>query len=256
MLMIFSPMEQFEVYNIFSFIGLYVTNFTLFAFLVVFFILGFYFFNNNGSNLIYNRLSIITDIIYDSVYSLFIGQSSYTIYFPFIFTLFNFILVSNLFGNIPMGFTISTSIIYTIGLSFIIFISTFINSIMIYGIVFFANFIPNNTPFALLFILAPIEVISYTAKAFSLGIRLLANMAAGHSLLHILAGFLFTLFTLNIFTAVLTIIPFALFVAIVLLEIAVSFIQAYVFSILTSSYINDSFNVHLFIYIPLFKIIW
>ena len=247
--MIYSPMEQFEIYSIIDIyypITIFVTNFSLFSILVFSIIFIFYIVNTNNNSIIYNKLSIWTEVIYDSVYSLFISQSNYTVYFPFIFSIFNYILFSNLFGNIPYGFTISSSIIYTMGFSLIVFFGTLFNSIILYGYNLLGNFIPNNIPFVLMFILCPIELISYCAKAISLGVRLFANMVAGHSLLHILAGFLFTLFTTNVFISFVTIIPFFIFVLIIILELAVSFIQAYVFSILVSSYINESFNIHLY----------
>lgn len=242
-------MEQFEVYTLIEVyfpITLFITNYALFSILVLVFIFVFYILNVNNTNIIYNKLNIWTEIIYDSVYSLFTSQSTYTVYFPFIFSIFNYILFSNLFGNMPYGFTISSSIIYTMGFSIIIFFGTLFNSIILYGYNILGNFIPNGIPFVLMFILCPIELISYCAKAISLGVRLFANMVAGHSLLHILAGFLFTMFSTNIILFIVTFIPFGIFIFIIVLEIAVSVIQAYVFSILVSSYINESFNIHLY----------
>lgn len=247
MFYIYSPMEQFEVYSIVDIyypINVFITNYSIYNIFVLVFICIFYLVNSNNNSIIYNKLSIWTEIIYDSTYSLFISQSIYTIYYPFIFSIFNYILFSNLFGNLPYGYTISSSIIYTMGFSTIIFFGTLFNSIILYGYNLLGNFIPNNIPFVLMFILCPIELISYCAKAVSLGVRLWANMVAGHSLLHILAGFLFTLFTTNIIVSILTIVPFVIFILIVILELAVSVIQAYVFSILVSSYINESFNIH------------
>lgn len=93
-------------------------------------------------------------------------------------------------------------------------------------------------------LLVLIELISYLARAFSLGLRLFANMAAGHSLMKILSGFLFQMFSAGPFLFLLTIIPFGLFLAIMMLELAVSVIQAYVFFVLTSSYIKDAIELH------------
>lgn len=125
-----------------------------------------------------------------------------------------------------------------------IMIGVTILGLSIHKVHFFSFFLPAGTPLALVPVLAPIEMISYLARALSLGVRLLANMAAGHSLMKILAGFLFTLFTSGIIVSILTVIPFGIFVAIVVLEVAVSFLQAYVFTILTSSYIKDAIDLH------------
>jgi F-type H+-transporting ATPase subunit a len=166
------------------------------------------------------------------------------IYLPFIYSLFFFIIISNLIGNIPYSFTITTSIILSVGLSFTIFIGVTVLSLFKHGLHFFSFFIPGGTPLALVPLLVLIEVISYLARALSLGVRLFANVMAGHTLLKILSTFLYQLFTSSIIIAILTLIPFAIFVAIIGLEIAVSIIQAYVFVLLTSSYLKDAIELH------------
>jgi F-type H+-transporting ATPase subunit a len=100
------------------------------------------------------------------------------------------------------------------------------------------------TPLALVPLLVLIELISYLARAVSLGVRLFANIMAGHTLMKILSTFLFQMFSSSILVAVLTVVPFALFTAIIGLEIGVSFIQAYVFSILVCSYLKDAIDLH------------
>src|SRR6266851_3382419 len=134
------------------------------------------------------------------------------IYLPFIYSLFFFILISNLIGNIPYSYTITTSVIVTIGLSFTL--------------------------------LVLIETVSYLARALSLGIRLFANMVAGHSLLKILSTFLYQMFSSSFIIAIFTLIPFAFFLALCGLEVAVSIIQAYVFVLLVISYIKDAIYLH------------
>lgn len=109
---------------------------------------------------------------------------------------------------------------------------------------FFTFFVPSGAPGALVPLLVPIEIISYLARAVSLGVRLFANMLSGHSLLKILSGFIGPMFTNSIIVAVFALIPFAIFIGIVALEVAVSFIQAYVFCILTASYIKDAIYLH------------
>lgn len=101
-----------------------------------------------------------------------------------------------------------------------------------------------STPLALVPLLVLIELLSYSARAFSLGVRLFANMCAGHTLLKILSTFLYQMFTGSIIVAIFALIPFALFIALIGLELAVSFIQSYVFCILTSSYIKDAIELH------------
>ena len=166
------------------------------------------------------------------------------IYVPFIYSLFFFVLIANLFGNIPYSFTVTSSIIVSIGLSFTIFIGVTILGLSIHRLHFFSYFIPSGTPLALVPLLVLIELISYIARAGSLGIRLFANIVAGHTLLKILSTFLYQMFSGSIIVAVLTLIPFSIFIALIGLELAVSFIQAYVLTILTCSYIKDAIELH------------
>ena len=170
--------------------------------------------------------------------------SANEIYLPFIYSLFIFIIVSNLTGNIPYNYTIATSMIVSIGLSFTIFIGVTILALYRHKLHFFSFFVPSGTPLALVPLLVLIELVSYTARAVSLGVRLFANMTAGHTLLKILSTFLSQMFSSGLFIFVLTLIPFGIFIALIGLEIAVSFIQSYVFCILTCSYIKDAIELH------------
>ena len=130
------------------------------------------------------------------------------------------------------------------GLSVCIFLGVTILGLKEHRIHFFSFFVPSGTPLVLVPLLVPIELISYVSRAFSLGIRLFANMTAGHVLMKILSGFLWPMFTGGIVIALVTLIPFAIFLGIVGLELAVSFIQAYVFTILTASYLKDAIDLH------------
>jgi F-type H+-transporting ATPase subunit a len=155
-----------------------------------------------------------------------------------------FIVISNLTGNIPYNYTITTSIIVSIGLSFTIFIGVTILAVYLHRLHFFSYFIPSGTPLALVPLLVLIELVSYMARAVSLGVRLFANMTAGHTLLKILSTFLGQMFSSSVLVFFLTLIPFSIFIALIGLELAVSVIQAYVFCILTCSYIKDAIYLH------------
>jgi F-type H+-transporting ATPase subunit a len=155
-----------------------------------------------------------------------------------------FVLVSNLSGNVPYGYTTTTSMVTTLGLSVAIWVAVTVLALTKHGIHFFSFFVPSGTPLVLVPMLVLIELVSYVARALSLGLRLWANLTAGHTLLKILATFLGKLFTAGIITAVVTLIPFAVFVALVGLELAVSLIQAYVFTVLLCSYLKDAIDLH------------
>lgn len=248
-----SPLEQFEVNSlisinlpIFGQLHLSLTNLGLYVLISVFLLLGYHLMGNNDHKLVPSRWSLALEGGYDTMKGLVKAQLGGTNerYLPFIYALFFFLVFANLNGNVPYGFTITSSLIVTMGLSCVIFVGVTILGLSIHKLHFFSFFVPAGTPLGLVPVLAPIELISYCARALSLGVRLLANMAAGHSLMKILAGFLFTLFTMNIVTSVLTLIPFTIFIAIVVLEVAVAMIQAYVFTILTASYIKDAIDLH------------
>ena len=162
----------------------------------------------------------------------------------FIYTLFCFILVSNLIGNIPYSFAITSSAIVCLSLSFTIFIGVTILGLSIHKLKFFSFFIPSGCPVILIPLLAIIELISYIARAASLGVRLFANIFAGHSLLKILSTFLYQMFNSSFIMFIFTLLPFSIFVALCGLEIAVSFIQTFVFCLLVSSYLKDAIDLH------------
>ena len=130
------------------------------------------------------------------------------------------------------------------GLSVTIFIGVTLLGVIVKKLSFFATFVPDGTPLALVPLLTLIEFVSYLARAFSLGIRLFANMLSGHTLIKILSTFLGQMFASSFLSFVITLIPFSIFVALLGLELVVSIIQAYVFCILVCSYLNDSIHLH------------
>ena len=248
-----SPLEQFEVLSLvglnaplFGYLNFTLTNLALYTILVLFLVIGLHYLANNNLKLIPNNWSIALESSYASINSMVRDQigSLNEVYLPFIYSLFFFILIANLTGNVPYSYTITTSIIVTLSLSFTILIAVTILGLKIHNLKFFSYFIPSGTPLALVPLLVLIEMISYVARAASLGLRLFANLVAGHTLMKILATFLYQMFNAGFIVAILTLIPFTLFLAIMTLELAVSVIQAYVFTILTCSYIKDSINLH------------
>jgi F-type H+-transporting ATPase subunit a len=170
--------------------------------------------------------------------------SANEMFLPFIYSLFFFIILANLNGNVPYGYTLTTSIIVSIGLSFTIFFGVTILGLYRHGVHFFSFFVPAGTPLGMVPLLVLIELISYLARAFSLGVRLFANMVAGHTLLKILSGMLWPILTSGIVMFFVALLPMAIFLALVGLEIAVSFIQAYVFVVLTCVYLRDAIDLH------------
>ena len=252
-LIINSPLEQFEVTSLLGinipllgYFNFTLTNLGLYSIVVFFLVVGLHYAANNNTKLIPSRWSILLESSFATVNSMVRDQigSLNEIYLPFIYSIFFFILIANLTGNVPYSYAITTSIIVTLSLSFTILIGVTILGLYIHNLKFFAFFIPNGCPLALVPLLVLIELLSYSARAFSLGIRLFANLCAGHTLLKILSTFLYQMFSSSLIVAVLTLIPFTLFIALIGLELAVSFIQSYVFVILTCSYIRDAIELH------------
>ena len=248
-----SPLEQFEVVNliginapILGHLNILLTNLALYSIFIFLVVIGLHFYGNNDNKIIPNNWSISFESSYASLSTMVKEQIGIynEKYLPFIYSLFFFILIGNLISNVPYSFAVTASGVVSLGLSITIFIGVTILAISIHGITFFAFFIPAGTPLALIPLLVLIELISYLARAVSLGVRLFANITAGHTLLKILSTYLFQLFSGSIFIAVLTLIPFAIFLALVGLEIAVSLIQAFVFTLLVCSYLRDAIELH------------
>ena len=250
---ILSPLSQFEVTSligvnapILGHINISLTNLALYTIFILLIVVGLHYYGNNDYNLVPSKWSISLESSFASLNTMVreqIGNHN-EIYLPFIYSLFFFILIGNLISNVPYSFAVTASGVVALGLSLTIFIGVTILSLSIHGINFFSFFIPAGTPLGLVPLLALIELISYLARAVSLGVRLFANIVAGHTLLKILSTYLYKLFTGNIIVAIITLIPFAIFLALVGLEIAVSLIQAFVFTLLTCSYLRDAIELH------------
>ena len=158
-------------------------------------------------------------------------------YFPFIFTLFMFVLFGNLFGMLPYSFTFTSHIIVTFALASVVFFGVTLIAIIKHKFHFFSFFLPPGVPLYMAPLLIPIEVISYLSRPISLSVRLFANMLAGHTLMKVFAGFIFSL-------GLFGVAPWLFVVALTGLEIVIAFLQAFVFSILTCLYLNDALHLH------------
>ena len=157
-------------------------------------------------------------------------------YFPFIFSLFLFILSLNLLSLLPYGFAVTSHFIWTIYFSLSICLGIFFIGLINFKIKFLKLFVP-EVPLFLYFLMIPIELLSYILRSISLAIRLSANIIAGHILVHILADFVLLLCKLH---KLIVILPFILLMAIFILEFGVACLQAYIFVTLICMYLNDS----------------
>ena len=158
-------------------------------------------------------------------------------YFPFVFSLFMFILFANTIGLIPYTFTVTSHIIVTFALAAVVFLGVTVIAIAKHRMKFFHYFLPSGTPLYMAPLLIPIEMLSYLARPVTLSLRLFANMMAGHTMLKVFAGFVIALGLAGVF-------PMAVLVAIYLLELIVAVLQAFVFTILTCLYLHDAIHLH------------
>jgi len=166
------------------------------------------------------------------------------IYFPFIYSLFIFILINNLIGLVPYSFASTSHFILTFSISFTIVLGATLLGFQKHGAKFFSLFVPAGCPLGLLPFLVLIEFISYLSRAISLGLRLAANIVSGHLLLAILSGLTYNIMATGLLSFIIGLLPLSFIIAFCGLEIAISFIQAQVFVVLTSSYIKDALDLH------------
>ena len=197
-----------------------------------------------GRQLVPGRMQSIAEISYEFVADTIrstAGKEGMK-FFPFVFTIFMLVTVSNMVGIIPYTFTISSHIIVTAALALLVFFTVLIYGFYKNGLRFFKLFVPSGIPIAILPLVVVIEVISFLSRPISHSVRLFANMLAGHITLKVFASFVTMLGAMGIVGIFGAALPLALVVALTALEMLVAFLQAYVFTILTCIYINDAIH--------------
>ncbi len=165
-------------------------------------------------------------------------------FFPFVFTLFMFILFGNMLGLFPYAFTYTSHISMTFIMAMIVFVLITVVAISLHGKKFLGYFFPEGAPLWLAPIIIPVEIVSYLSRPISLSIRLFANMVAGHVMLKVFATFVVMLAGLGTVGPFIAVMPLAINVALVGFEVLVAFLQAYVFAILTCIYLHDAVHLH------------
>jgi F-type H+-transporting ATPase subunit a len=237
------PLEQFKIEPLIPLhiggLDVSYTNSALFMTVAVILITALLVLGTRRRALVPGRWQSIAEMSYEFVADMVETNAGHGAepYFPFVFTLFMFVLFSNFLGLIPYSFTVTSQIIVTFALAAVVFIGVTIIGIVRHGTHFLRLFVPEGVPLVLLFLLVPIELLSYFIRPFTLSIRLFANMLAGHTMLAIFGGFAASVGLLAIF-------PLAINIALVGLEILVAALQAYVFAILTCLYLRDALHLH------------
>ncbi len=243
--MALNPMHQFEVYRIgpeikLGTINLSFTNASLFMLISALSILFLLFIGSKKKLLIPTKVQLISEMSYSFVAKMIneTAGANAKNFFPFIFTLFMFVLFCNMVGMLPYSFTVTSHIIVTFVLAALVFVGVTIIGFVKHGIKYLELFVPKGVPMLLLPLIIVIEIISYLSRPVSLSVRLFANMMAGHTMLKVFGGFVISLGLLGGW------LPLGFSVALTGLEVLVAFLQAYVFAILTCIYLNDALNLN------------
>ena len=240
-----NPMHQFNVYRIgpevkIAGIDISFTNSSLFMLLSAGAICIFLLLGTREKKLIPGKIQLVAEMFYNFIAKMIsdTAGSKAKPYFPFIFSLFMFVLFCNMVGMFPYSFTVTSHIIVTLIMAMFIFVAVTIIGFIKHGFKYLKIFVPSGVPVLLLPLITVIEIISYLSRPVSLSVRLFANMMAGHTMMKVFGGFVISLGIIGGW------LPLSFSVALTGLEILVAFLQAYVFAILTCIYLNDALNLH------------
>ena len=244
------PIEQFQIHNLFPIakIGhteIAFTNSAAFMLAAVVGITAFLVIGTARRGLVPSRLQSAAELSYEFVATTVrsTAGSEGMRFFPFVFTLFMFILTVNMIGLIPYTFTVTSHIIVTAALALTVFLTVFIYGLIRHGLHLFNLFVPKGVPIYILPLIVFIEVLSFVSRPISHSVRLFANMLAGHITLQVFAGFIILMGgAMGALGWVGGVLPFGMIVILFALETLVAFLQAYVFAILTCIYLNDAIH--------------
>ena len=244
------PIHQFQIVNLFPLgkLGnteIAFTNSALFMLIAVVGLTLFLVIGSARGAAVPSRLQSAAELSYEFVANMVRTTAGHEgmRFFPFVFTIFMFVLCLNMFGIIPYAFTVTSHIVITAALALTVFFTVLIYGLMRHGLHFFNLFVPKGVPVYILPMIVAIEILSFISRPISHSVRLFANMLAGHIALKVFAGFIILLGgALGAIGWVGGVLPFAMIVALTALEALVAFLQAYVFAILTCIYLNDAIH--------------
>ena len=208
--------------------------------------LGMLYFGARPRAIVPGRLQALAELSYEGILKMCTDQigPEGRAFFPFVFTLFFFVLMGNLLGMMPYAFTYTSHIAVTFALAATVIVLVTVVALRIHGMHFFSYFFPDGAPKLLAPLIIPVEVISYLSRPVSLSIRLFANMVAGHVMLKVFATFVVMMAGAGTIGVIASAAPLALNVALIGFEFLVAFLQAYVFAILTCIYLHDAVHLH------------
>ena len=242
------PIEQFEISPILPIrigdLEFGFTNSSAYMLAAVCLAAGFLLIDTSGRGLVPGRLQSLAELLHECVSKTLrenAGEAGRRC-FPLVFSLFMFVLVANLIGMFPYAFTVTSHIIVTFALAMLVFLTVTLYGIWRNGLGFFRLFMPSGVPPILAPIIIPIEVVSYISRPISHSVRLFAVMLAGHITLKVFAGFVVSLGGMGSIGVLGALLPLTMTVALTGLELLMSLIQAYIFTMLTCMYLNDALH--------------
>lgn len=243
------PMHQFVISRMVNWepvegLNLHFTNASAWMVVTVLAITLFMSFAMSGRSLVPGRMQLIAELSYEFVANMVRDNagSEGMKFFPFIFSIFVFVLTANMMGMIPYSFTVTSHIAVTFAMAMVIITIVLFYGLFRNGLKFFKLFLPSGVPWPLIPILVPIEIISFLTRPVSLSVRLFANMLAGHTMLKVFAGFVVSIGSKGGVFFLAAAVPLAGAIALMGLEFLVAFLQAFIFSILTCIYLNDAIH--------------
>jgi F-type H+-transporting ATPase subunit a len=241
------PLEQFDLTRWpLHGLGVNFTQANAFMVLGAVLVMALLWYGSKPRAVIPGRLQAAAELAHDFVYRMAVDQigPEGKRYFPFIFTLFFFVLMGNLLGLIPFAFTYTSHIAVTAALAVMVIVIVTVVALMEHGLNFFTYFFPAGAPVWLAPLIIPIEIISYLSRPVSLSVRLFANMVAGHVMFAVFASFIVMLGSIGVLGMLGAVGPLAINVVLMGFELLVAALQAYVFAILTCIYLHDAVHLH------------
>ena len=245
-----SPVEQFTIKTLMQLelfgYDVSFSNSALFMMLTVILSVAYLTYAMRNRDMVPGRMQASAEMLYEFVSEMVrsnVGSEGRP-FFPFIFTLFIFLLFGNMLGLIPYSYTFTSQIVVTFVLAAFIFVGVTLVALIKHGMHFFSFFVPPGAPKVLIPFLIIIEVISYFVRPVSLSVRLFANMLAGHTMLKVFAGLAVMISGAGGLATAGSLLPFAALIGLTGLEVLVAALQAYVFTILTCMYLNDALHLH------------
>ena len=242
------PIHQFHINKYipldFNGVDLSFTNSSLFMVLTVVGVSGFLVWATSGRGLVPSRAQSVAEMAYEFTSGMLrdAAGSEGMKFFPFVFSLFMFVLIANLFGMFPYFFTVTSHLVVTAALALLVFLIVLVVGVMRNGLHFFKLFVPSGIPIVLIPLVVTIEVISFLTRPVSHSVRLFANMLAGHITIKVFAGFIVSLSAFGAVGVAGAVLPLLMTIALTALEFLVAFLQAYVFAVLTCIYLNDALH--------------